>query len=170
MKIVTAANGKQTIKMSKKEWMNIGKKAGWESPEFFEKKAKQTKKSQIIPDDGYADGGEPYTDEEMDLMEREKPKWGQKTVPKKELPFEEIQDYWEGSEDDVKINDKGEAFCSGKLIAKPKPDGNADYYAIWKWMKDSKYYPNVWEINDHGNVSLLSLGWNGSVTYLGGIV
>jgi len=29
MKIVTAANGKKTIKMSKKEWMNIGKKAGW---------------------------------------------------------------------------------------------------------------------------------------------
>jgi len=24
--------------------------------------------SQIIPDDGFADGGEPYTDDEMDLM------------------------------------------------------------------------------------------------------
>lgn len=29
------------------------------------------KKAQIIPDDGYADGGEPYTEEEMDLMEKE---------------------------------------------------------------------------------------------------
>ena len=29
MKIVTASNGKQTIKMSKKEWENIGKMAGW---------------------------------------------------------------------------------------------------------------------------------------------
>jgi len=27
------------------------------------------KQSQVIPDDGYADGGEPYTDEEMDLMD-----------------------------------------------------------------------------------------------------
>lgn len=58
MKIVTASNGKKTLKMSRKEWLNIGKKAGW-------------KVSQIIPDDGYADGGEPYTDEEMDLMSKQ---------------------------------------------------------------------------------------------------
>jgi len=30
MKIVTASNGKKTLKMSRKEWENIGKKAGWE--------------------------------------------------------------------------------------------------------------------------------------------
>jgi hypothetical protein len=29
MKLVKTASGKQTIKMSKKEWTNIGKKAGW---------------------------------------------------------------------------------------------------------------------------------------------
>jgi len=29
MKIVKTASGKQTIKMSKKEWESIGKKAGW---------------------------------------------------------------------------------------------------------------------------------------------
>ncbi len=29
MKIVTASNGKKTVKMSKKEWQAIGKKAGW---------------------------------------------------------------------------------------------------------------------------------------------
>jgi len=29
MKIVTASNGKKIIKMSKNEWMDIGKKAGW---------------------------------------------------------------------------------------------------------------------------------------------
>ena len=29
MKIVKTASGKQTIKLSKKEWTNIGKKAGW---------------------------------------------------------------------------------------------------------------------------------------------
>ena len=47
------------IKLSKKQWELVGKKAGW------------IKKAQIIPDDGIADGGEPYTDEEMDLMEKE---------------------------------------------------------------------------------------------------
>jgi len=49
------------IKLSKSQWEQIGKKAGWIS-----------KKSQVISDDGYADGGEPYTDDEMDLMEIEK--------------------------------------------------------------------------------------------------
>jgi ABC-type phosphate/phosphonate transport system ATPase subunit len=29
MKIVTASNGKETVKMSKKEWESLGKKAGW---------------------------------------------------------------------------------------------------------------------------------------------
>ena len=29
MKVVTASNGKQTVRMSKKEWQDIGKKAGW---------------------------------------------------------------------------------------------------------------------------------------------
>lgn len=45
------------IKLSKSQWQEIGKKAGW------------MKVAQIIPDDGIADGGEPYTNEEMDLRE-----------------------------------------------------------------------------------------------------
>ena len=31
MKLVTASNGKQTVKMSKDEWTNIGKTAGWDN-------------------------------------------------------------------------------------------------------------------------------------------
>jgi len=46
------------IKLSKSQWEFIGKKAGW-------------MKTAIIPDDGYADGGEPYTDEEMELMKKQ---------------------------------------------------------------------------------------------------
>jgi len=48
-----------TIKLSKQQWEFIGKKAGW-------------MKTAVINDDGYADGGEPYTDEEMDLMFKQK--------------------------------------------------------------------------------------------------
>jgi len=59
MKVVTASNGKKIIKISKKEWKNIGKKARW------------IKESQTIPDDGFADGGSAYTDEEMDLIKIE---------------------------------------------------------------------------------------------------
>jgi hypothetical protein len=47
------------IKISKSQWEKIGKKAGW------------MKTAQIINDDGFADGGARYTDEEMDLMERQ---------------------------------------------------------------------------------------------------
>jgi len=47
------------IKFSKAQWEGIGKKAGW-------------MKMAIIKDDGIADGGTPYTDEEMDLMEKQK--------------------------------------------------------------------------------------------------
>jgi len=54
VKIIKMASGKQTIKISKKEWQNIGKKAGWIE-------------AQTISSDGYVDGGEPYTDEELDL-------------------------------------------------------------------------------------------------------
>jgi len=46
------------IKLSKSRWEEAGKKAGWI-------------KEAVIPGDGYADGGEPYTDEEMDLMEKQ---------------------------------------------------------------------------------------------------
>ena len=41
------------IKISKNTWEEAGKRAGWMN------------QSQIIPDDGIADGGTPYTDEEM---------------------------------------------------------------------------------------------------------
>jgi hypothetical protein len=57
MKLFKTANGKTTVKMSKQEWINVGKKVGW------------LKKSKIIPDDGYQDGGMAYTDEEMDRLD-----------------------------------------------------------------------------------------------------
>lgn len=46
------------ITLSRSQWEKVGKVAGW-------------MKIAVIPDDGYADGGEPYTDEEMDLIAKE---------------------------------------------------------------------------------------------------
>jgi hypothetical protein len=57
MKIEKTASGSRKITMSKKEWELIGKQDGWK------------KESQIIPDDGIADGGEPYTEDEMNLIQ-----------------------------------------------------------------------------------------------------
>jgi hypothetical protein len=44
------------IIISKSQWEEAGKKAGW-------------MRNAVIRGDGYADGGSPYTNEEMDLME-----------------------------------------------------------------------------------------------------
>lgn len=43
MKLIKQANGKRTIKMSKSEWTDIGKKAGWmdENPSYEEDKSQQ---------------------------------------------------------------------------------------------------------------------------------
>jgi len=46
------------VKLSKNKWKEIGVKTGWI-------------KEAVISDDGIADGGIPYTDEEMDLIERQ---------------------------------------------------------------------------------------------------
>jgi len=35
MKLIKTANGKQTVKMSKAEWENIGKKQGWNKSELL---------------------------------------------------------------------------------------------------------------------------------------
>lgn len=53
---ITISKGKKKVKISKKEWQNIGKKANW------------IKKYQTIPDNGFSDGGIEYTNDEMDLI------------------------------------------------------------------------------------------------------
>lgn len=50
------------IKLSKSQWELIGKKAGW------------MKESAVINDDGYADGGTPYTNEEVDAINEDENK------------------------------------------------------------------------------------------------
>ena len=36
MKIVTSSNGKKTVRMNKKEWKSLGKKAGWANNDRYE--------------------------------------------------------------------------------------------------------------------------------------
>jgi hypothetical protein len=50
MKLIKQASGKTTIKMSKKEWFSLGKKAGWLS-----KKAQSYDSWKTTPDDYYDD-------------------------------------------------------------------------------------------------------------------
>ena len=72
MKIVIAKNGKKRVKISKSDWKNIGKKAGWiKESQMLDFIDEDSKSSPLIPDDGYADGGSAYTNEEMDLIKIE---------------------------------------------------------------------------------------------------
>ena len=81
-----------------------------------------------------------------------------------------IEYQWKNrADDDIIINHNGEAYCTGKLIAKPF-ENNPDFKAIANYMKKNQYWPNVWEINDHGNVSLYTVDENGNAKMVGGIV
>lgn len=62
------------IKISKSQWECVGKKAGWikkaqgRMNRGEEEMYPSTGKGSVVPDDGFADGGTPYTSEEMDLI------------------------------------------------------------------------------------------------------
>ena len=86
------------------------------------------------------------------------------------LDLDELSEAWASHEDDIIVNDKGEAFHGGKLICTPNEDYGPDFKAIRKWMNQHNYFPNVWVENDHGNVSLYSIDEQGNATYHGGLV
>ena len=120
MKLTKTASGKTTVKISKKEWQRIGRKAGW--------------------------------------------------IKQSEMSFEELQNAWENSDEDIKVNVQGDAYYAGKLIV-PRANGqNPNWKGIAAWMQENSYWPNVWEQNDHGNVSLYSVDEYGNATYHGGLV
>ena len=68
--------------------------------------------------------------------------------------------------EDIIINDRGDAYYCGDLITQRDEDGNPDFEAIREWCDTEQYWPNVWEVNDHGNASLYSI-WG---ECLGGLV
>jgi hypothetical protein len=122
MKIVKASNGKTRITLSKKEWKEIGRTAGW-----------------ITPDDGYADGGQPYTDGELDFYNG---------IESPDGP---------DSEDDCFITTNGGLYlvsCGGKLI-KSVVEFNDAIKIVRNWQDRNEYYPNIWMVSDHGNEVLI---------------
>lgn len=82
----------------------------------------------------------------------------------------EVAEAWQSHEEDIIINEKGQAFYAGKLICHPNKDSGPDFKSIRDWMHESKYFPNVWIVNDHGNVDLYSIDDNGEATCHGGLV
>lgn len=53
----------------------------------------------------------------------------------------------------------------GKFKEEPA-DANQGFKLIRLWMKKHNYYPNIWQVNDHGNIEL----YNSNGKALGGLV
>jgi hypothetical protein len=78
---------------------------------------------------------------------------------------EEAQRLYSDQSDAISINDKGEAFYCGRAIIDAAPEeNNPNYMGIRRWMDAHEYYPDVWEYNDHGNATLLSINIKGETT------
>jgi len=117
-----------------------------------------------------------------------------KSLNERELPHDAVVAAWQedkSSGEYIGINDNGDAYYQGKLIvpakrekeqlhppyqsktdslpAKWKETGRTlgpDWELIKTWCKEHNYHPNIWSVNDHGNLSLYTV--NGK--YLGGLV
>lgn len=87
-----------------------------------------------------------------------------------ELSADEIAEYWAADQDGeyIQVNDNGTAaFVSGGRVRKTIQAIEGDIFAgINAWMEDEGFYPNIYSISDHGNVSM----YDGTGNYLGGIV
>jgi hypothetical protein len=89
-----------------------------------------------------------------------------------DIPHEEIASMWQEDErgEYIQINDKYGTWyvAHGKAIEQIAPPDTGDYKfrLINVWMKNKGFYPNIWYVNERGNVELVSR--NGK--FLGGLV
>ncbi len=76
-----------------------------------------------------------------------------------ELELAELVEAWAGHEEDILIGEDGNARYGRHLIA-DAVDGSPDWRAIKAWCAHTGYFPNVWTVNDHGNVELHDVDGN----------
>lgn len=94
-----------------------------------------------------------------------------KVISEGKLSHEEVVDAWENDKNGEYIQidpDSNSAayVAHGRVMEKiPTQYGNI-WSGISEWMNTKGYYPNIWSVNDHGNVTL----WNRSGKSLGGLV
>jgi len=85
---------------------------------------------------------------------------------------EQLQSMWEEDEhgEYIQINDKYGTWyvAHGQAMEQiaPKDTGDYKFRLINIWMQDHNYYPNIWYVNERGNVELVSR----SGKFLGGLV
>ena len=87
------------------------------------------------------------------------------------ISHEEVVQTWEDDKDGeyilVSSDDRTANYIAhGVQSGVIEPKFGSIWTGIRQWMKSHNFYPNIWSINDHGNLSL----WNKNGRYLGGIV
>lgn len=88
-----------------------------------------------------------------------------KKKPKRKNPrrneYDEDEEFTPDDED-CYLSDSGplgsrtSVSCGGKFIGEYKTE-SAAAKAVKAWMKKEKYYPSIWKVSDHGNISPYSL-------------
>jgi hypothetical protein len=75
---------------------------------------------------------------------------------------DELQSTWEDDKQGeyIQINpdDSVVYVAHGRAMEQiaPKGSGRDMFRLIGSWMKANQYFPNIWQVNDHGNVELYS--------------
>lgn len=89
------------------------------------------------------------------------------------MTHEEIVEAWEDDKDGdyIQINDDGLVVhvhcgsCMERICGK-NTEWDAAIKAIREWYSKNQYWPNIWQVNDHGNVELYDCDGNA----MGGLV
>lgn len=78
-------------------------------------------------------------------------------VPR-QLSAEELNLIWQDDDngEHIQVNDSGIFYVAHHRAMEQISDNPRDFKAIKAWMDKHKFYPNIWHVNDHGNVTLLN--------------
>jgi len=85
-------------------------------------------------------------------------------ISEAQISPEELQSMWEedkrgeyiqiNPDDSVVYVAHGKAM--EKIVAYPSTRGKYKFNIIGRWMRKNQFSPNIWQVNDHGNVELYS--------------
>lgn len=87
-----------------------------------------------------------------------------------EYPEPSLEDTWNEDKNGeyIQINDDGSVVyvAHGSVMETIPVDLDDQFAGIRAWMEAKQFYPNIWQTNDHGNVTLFDSQGND----LGGLV
>jgi len=79
-------------------------------------------------------------------------------MPRK-VSFEEIQETWSNDKEGeyIQINPNGSIYYVAHGMVMEQiggPNTENEFKVIREWQNSKQYWPNIWQVSDHGNVTL----------------